>query len=134
MSSSISLPAKVYRPGECNIGPQEIRRRMLGGHLGVVASAGLLIVLLASDAPPASRLLVGLPAASAAVGYLQAYSRFCAGFGWRGLYNFGRLGQEQSVVDEAARQADRRRALVIAAGGALIGLLSAAVAYSLPTR
>jgi len=133
VSSSISLPTDAYRPGQCNIGPEEIRLRMLGGHLGVLASGGLLAMLLATHAPRASRLLVGLPAASAAVGYLQAQLRFCARFGWRGLYNFGRLGIEESVVDEAARRSDRRRAMAIAGGGALIGLVTAVVAYGLPS-
>ena len=48
--------------------------------------------LVAIGAPPLTRLLVALPAAASASGYLQAWFKFCAGFGSRGIFNFGDLG------------------------------------------
>jgi hypothetical protein len=112
-----------YQPGACNIGPAEIRRRWLGGHLGTIAAVGLLAVLLLIDAPPIARLIVAVPAAGAAIGYLQAYLRFCAAFGLGGIYNFGSPDDSRAVIDSEARARDRRRALAIVAGGAVIGFL-----------
>ena len=80
----IHLDVSSYQPGVCNIGPAEIARRRRSGHVGVLASVVLLVLLVAIDAPPLARLLVALPAAGAASGYLQAWFHFCAGFGSRG--------------------------------------------------
>ena len=105
-----SVAGTEYRPGACNIGPAEIARRRRAGHVGLLATVVSLGVLVAIDAPPAARLIVGLPAAVAASGYLQARLRFCAGFGSRGVFNFGPLGQTQEVADDDARALDRSRA------------------------
>ena len=77
------------------------------------------------------RLTLAVPAAGAASGYLQAHQRFCADFGWRGVYNFDRLGQEQPVTGDNALAQDRRRAMQIAAASAAIGVGVALVATSL---
>lgn len=111
-----------YVPGTCNIGPAEIAMRRRVGHAGLVATAVLAAVLLLLDAAPAWRLTLGLPAALAAAGYLQAWLRFCADFGWRGVYNFGALGQQERVAAEEARAQDRRRALLVGAASGAIGL------------
>ncbi|HEY4752608.1 MAG TPA: hypothetical protein VIH37_04935, partial [Candidatus Limnocylindrales bacterium] len=81
-----------YRPGVCNIGPEEIARRRQAGHVGAAAAFGLLAGLVVAGAPRVVRLSVALPAAVAASGYIQAQARFCAGFGSRGVFNFGPLG------------------------------------------
>jgi hypothetical protein len=83
-----------YVPGSCNIGPAEIALRRRAGHAGLVVTAALGAALLHSDLPRAWRLTLAVPAAGAASGYLQARERFCADFGWRGVYNFDRRGQE----------------------------------------
>jgi len=122
----------AYRPGVCNIGPAEIARRRWAGHVGAVATVGLLAILLAVDAPSWSRLIVALPAAGAASGYLQAWLRFCAGFGSRGVFNFGALGQVESVDDLEARARDGARARQIGLASLAIGLAVGAVAVLLP--
>jgi hypothetical protein len=111
-----------YVPGTCNIGPAEIAMRRRVGHTGLIATVVLAAVLLALDAAPAWRLLLALPAALAAAGYLQAWLRFCANFGFRGVYNFDALGHEQRVAAEEARAQDRRRAILVGVGSAAIGL------------
>jgi hypothetical protein len=120
--------AAGYRPGVCNIGPEEIARRRRAGHIGLVATALLLVALVAIDAPPLARALVALPAIMAASGYLQAWFKFCAGFGSRGIFNFGPVGATQAVVDDAARALDRAQARRIgfaALGiGAAVGILA----------
>jgi hypothetical protein len=111
-----------YVPGTCNIGPAEIAMRRRVGHTGLIATVVLAAVLPALDAAPAWRLLLALPAALAAAGYLQAWLRFCANFGFRGVYNFDALGHEQRVAAEEARAQDRRRAILVGVGSAAIGL------------
>ena len=68
----------------------------------------------------------------AASGYLQAWLRFCAGFGSVGVFNFGDVGTTDAVVDAAARKADRRRALQISLASFAIGIAVGIVAVALP--
>jgi hypothetical protein len=121
-----------YQPGVCNIGPAEIARRRRAGHVGLGAAVVLLVVLVAIGAPPPTRLLVALPAAAAASGYLQAWLRFCAGFGSRGVFNFGQLGQTHDVEDADARRRDRARATQVGVASLLIGVAVGVAAVVLP--
>ena len=131
-SGAPSAAAIQYEPGVCNIGPREIRRRRRTGHVGLAATIGLLAVLVAIGAPPVARLLVALPAAVSASGYLQARLKFCAGFASLGIYNFGDAGESVRVDDGAARAADRRRGLQISVASFTIGAVVGAVAVLLP--
>ena len=121
-----------YEPGTCNIGPAEITRRRRTGHVGVLASFGLLASLLALDAPAVARGLIALPATAAAVGYLQAHFRFCAAFGFRGVFNFGAIGEQQAVGGRARMAVDRRRAASITVAGVGIGIAAGILAILLP--
>jgi hypothetical protein len=120
-----------YVPGSCNIGPAEIALRRRAGHAGLVVTAALGAALLRSDLPRGWRLTLAVPAAGAASGYHQAREAFCADFGWRGVYNFDRRGQEQPVAGDDALAQDRRKAMRIAAASAAIGVGVALVALSL---
>ncbi len=122
----------VYRAGVCNIGPAEIQRRRRAGHAGVVATLALLGILVLVGAPPISRLALVVPAMIAASGYLQARLRFCANYGWRGIFNVGSIGDDEAVVDPSARAADQRRAVQIGLGSLGIGAIVAAMAVLLP--
>jgi hypothetical protein len=121
-----------YRPGICNIGPAEIARRRRAGHVGLIVTAIALVVLVAIGAPPPARLLVALPAAGAASGYLQAWLKFCAGFGSRGIFNFGAVGQTEQVADADARARDRARATRIGLASLAIGVAVGVVATLVP--
>lgn len=121
-----------YQPGVCNIGPAEIARRRRGGHVAALISIALLVGLVVLNVPPLARLIVALPAAAAASGYLQATFKFCAGFASRGLFNFSQLGQEQSIADPADRARDKARANQILIGSLAIGLAVGVVAVLLP--
>ena len=126
------ISREAYQPGICNIGPAEIARRRRAGHVGLGAAIVLLAGLVAIGASPPVRLLVALPAAAAASGYLQARFRFCAGFGSRGIYNFGELGQTHDVEDADARRSDRARATQIGLASLAIGAAVGLVAVGLP--
>jgi hypothetical protein len=119
-----------YIPGTCNIGPEEIALRRRAGHVGLAVTAALGAALLRSDLHPAWRLALALPAAGAASGYLQARQRFCANYGFRGLYNFEARGHERPVPVAGAGNADRRRSVQIAAASAAIGAGVALVALA----
>jgi hypothetical protein len=125
-----SIPARVtYAAGRCNIGTAEIERRRRFGHIGLAVTLVLLAALLLADAPREWRLVLFFTAAGSAAGYLQARLRFCAAFGWWGVFNFGRLGDVRRVIDPADLRRDRLMAFGIALGSALVGLVVAAVAY-----
>jgi hypothetical protein len=121
-----------YQPGVCNIGRAEIRRRRRAGHIGLVATLGLLAALVLVDAPSLARLLVAIPASVSASGYLQAAMKFCAGYGQLGVFNFGDTGERTAVADEAARAADRGRARQISLMSFAIGAAAGVVAVLLP--
>lgn len=129
----VAHPAETaYQPGVCNIGPAEIAARRRSGHVGVIATMVLFAILVAIGAPSIARLLLAIPAAVAASGYLQARAKFCAGFGSRGVFNFGALGTTQHVEDAEARALDRRRSVQLGLSAFAIGLAVALVAVLLP--
>jgi hypothetical protein len=131
-SGGTPLAGVEYRPGVCNIGPAEIARRRRAGHVGLLVTIAAFAALVAIDAPPLARLILILPAATAASGYLQAWLKFCAGFGSRGIFNFGPLGDTQQVVDEDARARDRARAKRIGLASLAIGVAVGVVAAVIP--
>jgi len=118
----------TYVPGACNIGPEEQARRALIGWLGAVGAVLVLGVLLAADAPPWLRIATLPFTALAAAGWLQVRRRFCAGFAWAGVVNFGDRSQLCRIEDPVGRAADRAAALGLARDAFLIG-----VAVTLPT-
>ena len=121
-----------YIPGVCNIGPAEIRRRRTSGIVGGVVAAGLLAATLATGAPRPLRLLVALPAAGAASGFLQAATHFCAGFGLRGVFNFEATGRVETIEQAEFLAEDRRKALRILGASAAIGVGVGVAALAVP--
>jgi hypothetical protein len=121
-----------YRPGVCNIGPEEQARRRRAGHVGTITTLVLFGALVAVGAPPIARIMLALPATIAASGYLQAWLKFCAGFGSRGVFNFGPVGTVEAVGDPEARARDRARANQIGLASVLIGVVIGAIAVFVP--
>jgi len=126
------LDAGGYSPGVCNIGSAEIGRRRMAGHLGLAVSAAVFAALVLVGAPHWMRLILFLPAGASASGYLQAWFHFCAGFGSRGVFNFGPLGTVHEVADPQAKKRDRARSMQIGIGSLAIGAAVAVVAALLP--
>jgi hypothetical protein len=127
-----TLSPDRYEPGVCNIGPAEIAKRRRVGIIGSLVTLGLLTVLVAIDAPPVARLVLFLPAAIAASGFIQARLKFCAGFAARGIFNFGDRGDSVEIVDAEARARDRRRGRAISLASFAIGAAVALIALLLP--
>ena len=125
-------PEGDYLPGRCNIGPAEIARRRRGAFVAVITAIALYLGLLAISAPDPVRFIVAVPAASAAVSWLQVRERFCVAFGATGTYNFGPLGELEQVADAAARRADRRKVISMVLRGAAVGCLVGVVAVLVP--
>lgn len=121
-----------YVAGTCNIGPEEIARRRLFGHLALVVSVVLLVALILIHAPVWTRLVLFFTAAGSASGYIQAFSHFCANFGSRGVYNFGDVGTVEMVASAEDRASDRARALRIGLESVAVGVVVAVVAVLLP--
>lgn len=121
----------TYVPGVCNIGPAERRKRRQLGWGGLVVVLVLLIAFPVFGVPDLVRLLIVIPAAASANGFLQSAMHFCVGFAMRGLYNLGTsLGNEETVMDAEQRRADQKKgaqimlySLLIAAGVALVAVL-----------
>ena len=102
-----ALPDDGYVAGVCNIGPWEIRRRRTFAIVGFVIAALVLAGLVASHAAPIARAVVLLPLWGGMFSWLQARRRFCAGFAFASISNFGAGdASRRSVVDEAAHRAD----------------------------
>jgi hypothetical protein len=112
-----------YIPGVCNIGPAEIGMRRRGGWLGLVATIVLWAAFWLFRVAAPWRLFLFLPAAMGATGFLQAAMHFCAGFGMKGVFNFGsQLGKTDSVEQADFRAKDRRKARLIGLYSILIGI------------
>jgi len=122
-----------YTPGVCNIGPAERKQRLNIGWVGVVLVVIGLVCFTLFDAPTWVRLLIAIPAALAANGFLQYAMHFCVNFGMRGLFNVGTgLGTEENVVDAEMRKADQRKALQIIGLSLLIAAAVVIIAVLLP--
>jgi hypothetical protein len=93
---------------------------------------GLLIILVALELPPVVRVVVFVPAAIAASGFIQAQMKFCAGFAALGVFNFGGHGDRVEIVDAGARARDRRRGRQISLASFAIGAAVALLAVLLP--
>jgi hypothetical protein len=135
MSSTLhsqTLKYVDYEPGVCNIGPEEIARRRRAGHVGLIVSIVVFAALVIVGAPAWTRLVLVLTAGGSASGDLQAWFHFCAGFGSKGVYNFGAVGTVQSVADADARSRDKRRSMEIGIASLAIGLVVAVIAVLLP--
>lgn len=120
-----------YIPGVCNIGEAEIAQRKRIGWIGLAVTAVLWALLAYFNAPAWSRLVIFFPAAMSATGFIQGFSHFCAGFGMRGVFNFGTELYKTDTVSQAEYRAkDKHKARLIFAYSILVGILVAVIAYT----
>ena len=121
-----------YTPGVCNIGPAERRQRITIGWVGAAVTVLTVIAFVVFQTPDPWRVLVAIPAVTAANGFLQYAMHFCVNFAMRGLYNLGAMGAHENVVDAEMRRADQRKGLLIIGYSLLIGAAVVAIAVLLP--
>ncbi len=122
----------VYIPGVCNIGRSEIKLRKLAGWVGLAIAIILYGSFVYLGVPRIWRLIIFIPIAMAAAGFLQARMHFCANFGMRGVFNFGEIGNIDIVGQAEFRAADRRKSVRIIVYSVITGIVAAVIAYSLP--
>jgi hypothetical protein len=121
-----------YIPGVCNIGPAEIAVRKRIGWVGFLVTVILWAIFLFLGIPAGWRLLLFVPAALSATGFIQAYSHFCAGFGMKGLFNFGtEVGKTETVQQQEFKKKDRQKALRIISCSIILGFVIALAAFYL---
>lgn len=120
-----------YIPGVCNMGTQEIKRRMRVGWGGAVVTVIVWGVFVLLEAPAVWRLALFFPASMSAMGFVQAYSHFCAYFGFASVFNLGNLGNTDTVVQAEFRSQDRQKAWRIVATSFGIGVAVALLGYFL---
>ncbi|WP_058364940.1 hypothetical protein [Haloparvum sedimenti] len=116
-----------YQPGVCNIGPGEQRKRLALGGGSLVAAAVLIAVVVIGEFPASYLLATVFPLYGAAMGILQYRERFCVGFAALGVFDVGAGNRE--VTDDAAREADRKRAVRLNAKALALGIASAVAVY-----
>jgi hypothetical protein len=118
-----------YIPGVCNIGPAEIEMRKRLGWWGLFVTIVIWALLVWFQVPVAWRLVLIIPAFFSANGFLQGFMHFCAGFGMRGLFNFGpQVGKTDTVSQAEFRAKDRKKAQEIFVYATIIAIAVAVVA------
>lgn len=123
-------PADHYIPGVCNIGPAEIRMRKRLGWWGLLVTVVLWALLVLLHAPAGWRFILVVPVFFSANGFLQGLMHFCAGFGTRGLFNFGpQVGKTDTVSQAEFRAKDRGKAREIFAYATVIAVVVALIAF-----
>jgi hypothetical protein len=125
--TSATNDASVPEACDMNLGPRERHRRLLGGHIGTALTVVAMVALRALHARRGFRLLLFLPIAFAAVGYLQYSARTCVHLAARGLRNLD-AGAEK-LTDFTVRLALRRRAEKIFLASLAAAALLTFVAY-----
>jgi hypothetical protein len=121
-----------YIPGMCNIGPAEITVRRRFGWIGLGLAFIVWILFAYLDVGRFWFLLLFFPSALSAVGFIQGFMHFCAGFGMRSVFNMGsKAGKTETIMQADFRAKDRKTARKILGYSAVIGLLVSFIAYLL---
>jgi hypothetical protein len=125
--------SQEYVPGECNIGPGEIKKRKVLGWIGLIVTLALWGTFIVLKAAPPWRVFLFVPAMLAALGFLQAAWRFCVMYGLNGAFKFGRkVGKSDGSERAEFLRKDRRTALTIIGLSALVGGATAAAGFFVP--
>ena len=94
-----------------NIGPAERKLRIRIGVLASISTVLLAAVLIATHAGWPLRLLIALPAMTAAMGFLQAWTHTCVAFVRANIKVMGDSRTDRvKVTDEAERAAFQKKA------------------------
>lgn len=103
--------APKYIPGECNIGPGEITKRIRMGYFGLAGVILLIAGIQLLDLSANTRLLIFFPALFMFSGFLQANQKFCLLYGAFGIFNI--TEKRERIFDRKQLYKDRIKALKI---------------------
>ncbi|QLH84755.1 hypothetical protein [Halosimplex pelagicum] len=119
-----------YRPGVCNIGRDERRKRRTLGAVSFLGAAAYVGVVLGTGRP-AGLLLGSFPLLFGGfMGVVQDRMGFCAGFGALARYDLsGSGGDSGSVADAEAVKRDRIKAFQVVAVAAAAAVVTTMVVY-----
>src|SRR6185369_2377670 len=97
-SAGAAHSGETYTPGICNISGGEITRRSLSAwiHSGLVILFGVMV--LSNHIDHFWRFAVGIPAFFAGLGFLQAGTRFCVGYGITGFENMSGISNAERKI------------------------------------
>jgi hypothetical protein len=113
----------TYVPGVCNIGPEEVKKRLVAGWFGLILTIVVVGVLIYTGVSPWWRLVVFFPVAIGALGFLQAAFHFCVAYGSEGLFNVSNeAGKTESVSQQEFRKKDQQKVTQIITYSVLIGI------------
>ena len=116
------MKSKEYIPGVCNIGREEINKRLQFGVVAILITIVSYFLLVYFDVSKGIRLLLFIPATISSVGFLQARMRFCVYYGMAAIFNFDRIGKTHIVENDEYIRKDKKRARQIIYFSILIGL------------
>ncbi len=121
-----------YKPGVCNIGKNEIRKRYALGAAGLVIAVALAYLLISWSMPKPYLLLIFIPLVLAFEGFYQGYFGFCVGYATKGIFDLGGSGGGYGKVeDKKSHRTDMDRARTITIYAVLSSLLVTIVVYLL---
>lgn len=124
--SPSTLPPE-YRPGTCNIGAAERRRRRQFAVVATVAASGWIGAVAIGVLPDPFMLLVFAPVMLAVEWTIEAQTAFCVRLAARGRYSFG--GTRARVEDLDDRSVDAARAIRITLSAAAVATVTTALVY-----
>lgn len=133
-STRTSATVAAYVPGVCNINHAEIARRRMVGIVGVIIFGVIAVDLVTLSISHWWRLILAIPAFIAAVGLLQARSKFCVGYGSAGLQNADEgSATAAAVTDTTALGKDKQKARQINLQSACIALVITLLTLFIPS-
>jgi hypothetical protein len=120
-----------YIPGVCNINPQEIKQRRYTGHLGLAVTIVLIVLVFALHVSWYLRVIVIIPAFLMAIGYLQAYNKFCVSYA-AAKQHHADDGEVIEITDKEMLALDRKKTRMMNLQATIIAALIAAIVCVVP--
>ena len=119
----------LYKPGVCNIGKNEIRKRYFWAVIGFILAVVVGIFLVEFNIyMPVSLSVLFFPFLLGFEGLFQARWKFCAGFASNRKFNFsGTADQVGKVEDDLDHHKDMLTAMKIHAYSVFLSLLFTAI-------
>ena len=129
---SFDMQQGSYIPGTCNLGFEEVEKRRRNIKIGLLTAILGIIFITYFNFSREWRLLIFIPLFYSALCYFQVRKKFCVVYGVLGIFNFGKLGNSQKVIDDESKRLDKKRAIQILFISLSTSLIATVVYYLLP--